>query len=120
MSRIDDIVRRLCARRNSALAESSLLLEAKWGEKVVQLRLAYRNLRLNAKAKAVRNVALIKSGQSEIAVVKGIRSLLSLGLKEAKEFVDSAPKLIKRGLDKPEAAALKAKFEALGAEVELR
>ncbi|AUG34153.1 50S ribosomal subunit L7/L12 [Candidatus Hodgkinia cicadicola] len=118
MSKVDDIVRQLCELRVSELAELSLLLEAKWG--VSPVAAGVSKSEVNAPAKAVRDVVLIKSGQSKIAVIKEIRSLLSLGLKEAKEFVDNAPKPIKCGLDKPEADALKAKFEALGAEVELR
>ncbi|XXN13574.1 MAG: 50S ribosomal protein L7/L12 [Candidatus Hodgkinia cicadicola] len=118
MSKIDDIVRQLCELRVSELAELSLLLEAKWG--VGPVAAVASKPELNAEAKAVHDVVLIKSGQSKIAIIKEIRSLLSLGLKEAKEFVDNAPKPIKCGLDKSEAAALKAKFEALGAEVELR
>ncbi|AIC63807.1 putative 50S ribosomal subunit L7/L12 [Candidatus Hodgkinia cicadicola] len=117
MSKIDDIAQQLCELRVSELAELSLLLEAKWGVSPVA---AAPKSEVNAKAKAVHDVVLIKPGQSKIAIIKEIRSLLSLGLKEAKEFVDNAPKPIKCGLDKSEAAALKAKFEALGAEVELR
>ncbi|AUG33954.1 50S ribosomal subunit L7/L12 [Candidatus Hodgkinia cicadicola] len=103
MSKIDDIVRQLCELRVSELC---LLLEPKWG--VGPVAASVSKSEVNAKAKAVHDVVLIKSGQSKIAIIKEIRSLLSLGLKEAKEFVDSAPKPIKRGLDKPEASALKA------------
>ncbi len=62
-------------------------------------------------AKAVRDVVLIEFGQSKVAIAKEIRSLSPLGLKEAKELVDNAPKAVKRGLDKPEADALKAEVE---------
>lgn len=118
MSKIDDIMQQLCELRVSELAELSLLLEAKWG--VGSVAVSSSKSEVNAEAKTAHDVVLIKPGQSKIAIIKEIRSLLSLGLKEAKEFVDNAPKLIKCGLDKPEADALKAKFEALGAEVELR
>ncbi|ATW06134.1 50S ribosomal subunit L7/L12 [Candidatus Hodgkinia cicadicola] len=119
MSKIDEIVRQLCELRVSELAELCLLLEAKWGV-VSAVAAGVSKSEVDAKAKAVHDVVLVKSGQSKIAIIKEIRSLLSLGLKEAKEFVDNAPKPIKCGLGKPEADALKAKFEALGAEVELR
>ncbi|AUG91501.1 50S ribosomal subunit L7/L12 [Candidatus Hodgkinia cicadicola] len=118
MSKIDDIMLQLCELRVSELAELSLLLEAKWG--VSPVAASSSESEASANAEAVRDVVLIKPGQSKIAIIKEIRSLLSLGLKEAKEFVDSAPRPIKCKLDKSEADALKAKFEALGAEVELR
>ncbi len=71
-------------------------------------------------SKLTHDVVLVKPGQNKISVIKEVRSLLSLGLKEAKDFVDGAPKPIKSSLSKIEADALKSKFEALGAEVELR
>ncbi len=117
MSKIDDIVRQLCELKVAELAQLSLLLEAKWG--VGSVMVSAPTAAASTVAKVVCDVVLIKPGQNKIAIIKEVRSLLSLGLKEAKEFVDGAPKLIKCGLGKPEAAALKAKFEALGAEIEL-
>ena len=64
------------------------------------------------------DVVLIAPGQSKLAVVKLVKELTSLGLKEAKELVDSHPKAIKEGVTKDEAEALKAQLEEAGAEVE--
>ena len=59
-------------------------------------------------------------GQSKIAVIKLVREVTSLGLKDAKDLVDSAPKAIKEGLSKEEAEELKAKLEEAGATVTLK
>lgn len=66
------------------------------------------------------DVVLKAAGQSKLAVVKLVKELTSLGLKEAKELVDSAPKAIKEGVSKDEANALKAQLEEAGAEVEVK
>ncbi len=66
------------------------------------------------------DVVLKAAGQSKLAVVKLVKELTSLGLKEAKELVDSAPKAIKEGVTKDEADALKAQLEEAGAEVEVK
>jgi large subunit ribosomal protein L7/L12 len=66
------------------------------------------------------DVVLLAPGQSKLAVVKLVKELTSLGLKEAKELVDSHPKAIKEGVSKDEAEALKAQLEEAGAEVEVK
>ena len=66
------------------------------------------------------DVILVAPGQSKLAVVKLVKELTSLGLKEAKELVDSHPKAIKEGVSKDEAEALKAQLEEAGAEVEVK
>ena len=66
------------------------------------------------------DVILKAAGQSKLAVVKLVKELTSLGLKETKELVDSAPKAIKEGVTKDEANALKAQLEEAGAEVEVK
>jgi len=66
------------------------------------------------------NVVLSAAGQSKISVIKVVREITSLGLKEAKELVDSAPKAIKEGIDKDEAESLKSQLEEAGATVELQ
>jgi large subunit ribosomal protein L7/L12 len=66
------------------------------------------------------DVILKAPGQSKLAVVKLVKELTSLGLKESKELVDSAPKAIKEGVSKEEAEALKAQLEGAGAEVEVK
>ncbi len=66
------------------------------------------------------DVIINAAGQSKLAVVKLVKELTSLGLKEAKELVDAAPKAIKEGVTKDEAEALKTQLEEAGAEVEVK
>jgi large subunit ribosomal protein L7/L12 len=66
------------------------------------------------------DVILKAAGQAKLAVVKLVKELTSLGLKEAKELVDSAPKAIKEAVTKDEAEALKSQLEEAGAEVEIK
>ncbi len=65
------------------------------------------------------NVVLKGIGDNKIQVIKAVREVTSLGLKEAKELVESAPKAIKEGVDKEEAESIKKKLEESGAEVEV-
>lgn len=73
-----------------------------------------------AEEKSSFDVVLNAPGGSKLAVVKLVKELTGLGLKEAKEIVDSAPKAIKEGVAKDEAEALKKQLEEAGAEVELK
>lgn len=66
------------------------------------------------------NVVLTAAGDKKISVIKVVREITALGLKEAKDLVDSAPKAVKEGLNAEDAAALKAKLEAEGATVEIK
>jgi large subunit ribosomal protein L7/L12 len=65
-------------------------------------------------------VILAAAGANKIAVIKELRGVTSLGLKEAKDLVEGAPKTIKEGASKDEAASIKAKLEAAGAKVEVK
>lgn len=65
-------------------------------------------------------VVLAEAGAKKINVIKEVRAITGLGLKEAKELVESAPKPVKEGVDKAEAEELKKKLEAAGAKVELK
>jgi len=73
-----------------------------------------------AEEKTSFDVILKAAGQSKLAVVKLVKELTSLGLKEAKELVDAAPKAIKQGVSKDEADALQKQLEEAGAEVEVK
>ena len=66
------------------------------------------------------DVELVAAGASKVKVIKVVREITELGLKEAKEVVDGAPKVIKEGASKAEAEEIKAKLEAEGAEVNLK
>src|SRR5438034_8540388 len=65
-------------------------------------------------------VVLTAAGANKINVIKAAREVTSLGLKEAKDLVDGAPKAVKEGVNKDEAAAIKKKFEEAGAKVEIK
>ena len=66
------------------------------------------------------DVVLVEAGANKINVIKEIRAITQLGLKEAKDLVDGAPKTVKEGAAKAEAEEIKAKLEAAGAKVELK
>jgi len=66
------------------------------------------------------DVVLANAGAEKIKVIKVVRELTNLGLKEAKELVDNAPKTLKEGVSKEDAEAIKAKLEEVGAKVELK
>jgi large subunit ribosomal protein L7/L12 len=65
-------------------------------------------------------IHLTNAGDKKINVIKVVREVTSLGLKEAKDLVDGAPKLVKEGVSKDEAATIKKKFEEVGAQVEIK
>ena len=65
-------------------------------------------------------VHLLGAGDKKINVIKVVREVTSLGLKEAKDLVDGAPKVVKEGVSKEEAATIKRKFEEVGAQVEIK
>ena len=73
-----------------------------------------------AEEKTEFSVVLTDVGANKINVIKAVREVTSLGLKEAKDLVDGAPKPIKEGVNKDEAAAIKKKFEEVGAKVEIK
>ncbi len=66
------------------------------------------------------DVELVAAGDAKINVIKAVREVTGLGLKEAKELVDGAPKAVKTGVSKDEAESIKAKLEEAGAKVELK
>ncbi len=73
-----------------------------------------------AEEKTEFDVELVDAGANKIHVIKAVRELTGLGLKEAKELVDGAPKAVKTGVSKDDAEAAKAKLEEAGAKVELK
>ena len=73
-----------------------------------------------AEEKTEFSVILVGVGEKKIQVIKEVRAITGLGLKEAKDLVDGAPKPVKEGISKAEAAGMKAKLEAVGATVELK
>ena len=73
-----------------------------------------------AEEKTEFDVMLVEAGAAKIGVIKVVREITGLGLKEAKELVDGAPKAVKTGVSKDDAEAAKAKLEEAGAKVELK
>ncbi len=73
-----------------------------------------------AEEKSIFNVVLTGTGSNKIAVIKELRTIVTLGLKEAKDLVDSCPKPVKEGVSKEEAEEIKKKLEKVGATVELK
>ena len=73
-----------------------------------------------AEEKTEFNVVLLEAGANKVGVIKAVREITGLGLKEAKDLVDGAPSVVKEGIEKAEAEAIQAKLEAEGATVELK
>ncbi len=73
-----------------------------------------------AEEKTAFNVVLVSAGEQKINVIKEIRGVTSLGLKEAKDLVEAAPKIVKEGVTKDEADKIKKTLEAAGAKVEIK
>jgi large subunit ribosomal protein L7/L12 len=73
-----------------------------------------------AEAKTEFNVVLVAAGDKKIDVIKEVRAITGLGLKEAKDLVEGAPKVVKEGISKADSDELKKKLEAVGAKVEIK
>jgi large subunit ribosomal protein L7/L12 len=102
-------------------AELSKQLEEKWGVTAMAAAApAAAAGGATEEAKDDFTVMLISAGDKKINVIKEVRAATSLGLKEAKDLVEGAPKEVKSGVNKKDADELKAKLEAAGAKVELK
>ncbi len=107
-------------------AELSKLLEEKWGVSaaapvaMVAGAGAAPGAAAEAEEKSDFDVVLAEVGPNKINVIKEVRAITGLGLKEAKDLVEAAPKPVKEGIDKEEADKLKAQLEGAGAKVELK
>ena len=101
-------------------AKLSKQLEEKWGVTAAAVEPAPAAGEAPAEEKDEFTVVLAASGDKKINVIKEVRSITSLGLKEAKDLVEGAPKEIKSGVNKKEAEEIKQKLEAAGAKVELK
>ena len=107
-------------------AELSKLLEEKWGvEANAPVAVAAPAAGGDSSAEedaggGVVNIELTEAGNKKIDVIKEVRAITELGLKEAKDLVESAPKPLKEGVKKEEAEEIKKKLEAVGAKVELK
>ncbi len=123
---LNKIVENLSKLSVSEAAELSKLLEEKWGVEanapvaVAAAPAAGGEDAAQDDAGGVVNIELVTAGDKKIDVIKEVRAITELGLKEAKDLVESAPKPLKEGVKKEEAEEIKKKLEAVGAKVEFK
>ena len=123
MANLEKIVDDLSSLTVMEAAELSKLLEEKWGvSAAAPVAAAARPAVAGevAEEKTDFDVILTAAGDKKINVIKEVRAITALGLKEAKELVESAPKPVKEGVNKDEAEELKKKLEEAGASVEVK
>ena len=124
MADLNKIVDELSTLTVMEAAELSKLLEEKWGVSaaapVAVAAAGAAPAAEVAEEKDSFDVVLAASGDQKINVIKEVRAITGLGLKEAKDMVEGAPKTLKEGVKKDEAEAMKTKLEAAGAKVELK
>ena len=123
MANLEKLVDELSALTVLEAAELSKLLETKWGVSAaapVAVAAAGGAAAPAAEVKDEFTVMLVAAGDKKINVIKVVREITGLGLKEAKDLVEAAPKAVKEGVPKADAEKLKAKIEAEGAKVELK
>ena len=124
MADLNKIVDELSTLTVMEAAELSKLLEEKWGvTAAAPVAVAAGGAAPEAEAaeeKDAFDVVLTAAGDQKINVIKEVRAITGLGLKEAKDMVEGAPKTLKEGAKKEEAEAMKTQLEAAGAKVELK
>ena len=124
MADLNKIVEDLSSLTVLEAAELSKLLEEKWGVSaaapVAVAAVPTAGGDAPAEEKTEFDVELAETGSNKIAVIKEVRTITGLGLKEAKDLVEGAPKPLKQGVKKEDAEAMKKSLEAAGAKVELK
>ena len=122
MADLAKLVEELSALTVMEAADLSKMLEEKWGVSAAAAVAAPAagGAAAAAEEKTEFDVILVEAGANKINVIKEIRGITSLGLKEAKDLVDGAPKTVKEGAPKAEAEEIKAKLAAARAKVELK
>jgi large subunit ribosomal protein L7/L12 len=121
MPDLNKIIEDLSSLTVAEAAELSKQLEEKWG--VTPMAAAAPAAAGGAEAAEEKDdftIMLVSAGDKKINVIKEVRAVTELGLKEAKDLVEGAPKEVKTGVNKKEAEEIKAKLEAAGATVELK
>ena len=118
--KLEKIVEELSTLSALEVAELAKMLEEKWSvTAAVAVAAAPAGAAAAAEEKDEFTVTLEAAGDNKINVIKEIRTITGLGLKEAKELVDTAPKVVKESVKKEEAEEIKSKLEAAGAKVKL-
>ena len=124
MANLEKIVDELSSLTVLEAAELAKLLEAKWGVSAAAAVAVAAGPAAAAAAPVEEQteftVVLTAAGDKKIEVIKEVRAITALGLKEAKDLVEGAPKNVKEGVSKDEAAKIKAALEKAGAKVELK
>ena len=121
MADLAKLVEELSALTVMEAADLSKMLEEKWGvSAAAAVAVAAAPAAAAAEEKDEFEVVLVAAGDNKINVIKEIRAITQLGLKEAKDLVDGAPKTIKESASKAEAEEIKKKLEDAGAKVELK
>jgi large subunit ribosomal protein L7/L12 len=124
MSNLNDLVEKLSALSVLEAAELSKLLEEKWGVSaaapVAVAAAGAAPAAAAAEEKTEFTVVLVDGGANKINAIKEVRAITGLGLKEAKDLVEGAPKNVKEGVSKDDADKFKKQLEAAGAKVELK
>jgi len=123
MADLNKIADDLSALTVMEAAELSKILEEKWGVSAAAPAAAAAAAAPAGEAVVEKDefdVVLMAVGEKKINVIKEVRGITGLGLKESKDMVEGAPKVVKEGVNKTEAEELKAKLEAAGATVELK
>jgi large subunit ribosomal protein L7/L12 len=124
MANLEKIVEELSALTVLEAAELSKMLEEKWGVSAAAAVAVAAGPAAAAAAPVEEqtefNVVLAAAGDKKIEVIKEVRAITGLGLKEAKDLVEGAPKVVKEAVGKDEAEKLKAQLEKAGAKVELK
>jgi large subunit ribosomal protein L7/L12 len=124
MANLEKIVDELSGLTVLEAAELAKLLEAKWGVSAAAAVAVAAGPAAAAAAPVEEQteftVVLLAAGDKKIEVIKEVRAITALGLKEAKDLVEGAPKNVKEGVTKDEAAKIKAALEKAGAKVELK
>ena len=125
MADLQKIVDKLSDLTVIEAAELSKLLEEKWGVSAAPVAVAAAGIAQAGEAEAAEEkneftVVLVAAGDKKINVIKEVRTITGLGLKEAKDLVEAAPKELKTGVAKDEANGFKEKLESAGATVELK
>lgn len=116
-SKFKDLVEKVESLSVIDLHELVKFLEKKFGVSAAAVAVAAAPVAEAAEAKSTMNVELKSAGANKIAVIKAVKEVLGLGLKEAKDLVDAAPSMLKEGMGKDDAEALKKKITEAGGEV---
>jgi large subunit ribosomal protein L7/L12 len=120
MADLNKIIEDLSSLTVVEAAELSKQLEEKWGVSAAAAAAPAAAAAAPVEEKDDFTVMLLAAGDKKINVIKEVRAITSLGLKEAKDLVEGAPKEVKVGVNKKEADEIKTKLEAAGAKVELK